>query len=65
MEKGTIKWFNPESNYGFIQRDNGDADVWVHGDEIEGNKGLNKGDNVTFEIKEGEGRPKATKVKLA
>ena len=65
MEKGTIKWFNPESNYGFIQRDNGDADVWVHGDEIEGDKNLNKGDNVTFEIQEGEGRPKATKVKLA
>ncbi|MDO8124860.1 MAG: cold shock domain-containing protein [Candidatus Hermodarchaeota archaeon] len=65
MEKGTIKWFNPESNYGFIQRDNGDADVWVHGDEVEANKFLNKGDNVTFEIKEGEGRPKATKVKIA
>lgn len=65
MEKGTIKWFNAETNYGFIQRENGDADVWVHGDEIEGSKSLNKGDHVTFELKEGEGRPKATKVKLA
>ena len=65
MEKGTIKWFNAASNYGFIQRDHGDADVWVHGDEIVGGKSLNKGDLVTFELKEGEGRPKATKVKLA
>ncbi|MHA2315045.1 MAG: cold shock domain-containing protein [Candidatus Hermodarchaeia archaeon] len=65
MEKGTIKWFNAESNYGFITRDNGDPDVWVHGDEVEGGKTLAKGDNVTFELKEDNGRPKAHKVKLA
>ena len=62
MEKGTIKWFNPESNYGFIKRENGDADVWFNGDVVEAKKPLEKGDNVTFELQEGNGRPKAAKV---
>jgi CspA family cold shock protein len=62
MENGTVKWFDPETNYGFIERENGDADVYVHGDDIEGGKSLNSGDNVTFELKEGNGRPKAAKV---
>jgi CspA family cold shock protein len=65
MENGTIKWFDPESNFGYIERGNGDIDVFVHGDEIEGGKALNAGDKVTFEIKEGEGRPKAKNVSKA
>ena len=62
MENGTIKWFDAERNYGFIARENGDSDVFVHGDDVEGGASLNAGDNVTFELKEGNGRPKAQKV---
>jgi CspA family cold shock protein len=61
-ENGTIKWFDADRNYGFIQRGNGDSDVFVHGDDIEGGIVLNIGDHVTFELKEGTGRPKAAKV---
>lgn len=62
MENGKIKWFDTERNYGFIERDNGDSDVFVHGDDVEGGTTLTTGDNVTFELKEGNGRPKARKV---
>jgi CspA family cold shock protein len=62
MENGTIKWFDSDRNYGFIKRDNGDSDVFVHGDDVEDGIVLNTGDNVTFELKEVTGRPKAAKV---
>lgn len=62
MENGTIKWFDAERNYGFIERENGDSDVYVHGDDVEGGAALNAGDPVTFELKDGNGRPKAQKV---
>ena len=65
MENGTIKWFDTDRNYGFIERENGDVDVFVHGEEIEGGNSLSAGDKVTFELKEGNGRPKATKVSKA
>ncbi|MFW9830481.1 MAG: cold-shock protein [Candidatus Thorarchaeota archaeon] len=61
MQKGIVKWFDLERNHGFIQRDN-DADVFVDGSVIEGGKPLNKGEHVNFELKEGDGRPKASRV---
>ncbi|MFW9934900.1 MAG: cold-shock protein [Promethearchaeota archaeon] len=63
MEKGTVKWFNPDRNYGFIERETG-TDVFVHGSEVEGFKILREGDKVTFEIEEGDRGLKATKVKI-
>ena len=63
MEKGTVKWFNPDRNYGFIERETGD-DVYVHGTQVEGNKTLKEGDKVTFEIEQGERGLRAVKVKL-
>ncbi len=63
MEKGTVKWFNPDRNYGFIERETG-SDVYVHGSEVEGNKTLKEGDKVTFEIEQGDRGPRAVKVKL-
>ena len=63
MEKGTVKWFNPDRNYGFIERETG-KDVFVHGNEVEGDKILKEGDKVTFEIEQGDRGPKAVKVKL-
>ena len=63
MEKGKVKWFNPDRNYGFIERESG-TDVFVHGTEVEGGKILKEGDSVTFEVEEGDRGLKAVKVKL-
>ena len=61
MEKGTVKWFNPSRNYGFIERETG-SDVFVHGSEVEGERELNEGDRVTFNVEEGDRGLKATQV---
>ena len=54
MEQGTVKWFNAEKGFGFIEREDGD-DVFVHFSAIEedGFKTLDEGQNVTFDIEEG------------
>jgi CspA family cold shock protein len=61
MEKGTVKWFNPDRNYGFIERETG-TDIFVHGSEVEDARLLKEGDRVSFNIEQGERGPKATKV---
>ncbi|UOQ93527.1 cold-shock protein [Halobacillus shinanisalinarum] len=63
MEKGTVKWFNAEKGYGFIQVEGGD-DVFVHFSAIqeEGFKSLEEGQTVTFEIVEGDRGPQAANV---
>ncbi|RQD67935.1 MAG: cold-shock protein [Tindallia sp. MSAO_Bac2] len=63
MEKGTVKWFNAEKGYGFISRENGE-DVFVHFSAItmDGFKTLDEGQEVEFEIVEGEKGPQATNV---
>jgi CspA family cold shock protein len=50
--EGTVKWFNNLKGYGFIGRDDGGADVFVHYSAIveDGYKRLDEGDRVTFEI---------------
>ncbi len=63
-EKGTVKWFNDSKGFGFISRESGDGDVFVHHTEIngEGFKTLNEGDKVTFEIEDSEKGPSAANV---
>lgn len=63
MENGTVKWFNAEKGYGFIQVENGD-DVFVHYSAIqeEGFKTLEEGQEVSFEIIEGDRGPQAANV---
>jgi CspA family cold shock protein len=61
MEKGTIKWFNPDRNYGFIERETG-TDVFVHGSEVEGAQLLKEGDRVNFKVEDGDRGLKATNV---
>jgi CspA family cold shock protein len=63
MPKGTVKWFNENKGFGFIQQEDG-PDVFAHFSEItgEGFKTLNEGDEVEFEITEGDKGPKATNI---
>jgi CspA family cold shock protein len=63
MPKGKVKWFNESKGYGFIEQENG-PDVFVHYSAIEdqGFKTLSEGQEVEFEIKQGEKGPQATKV---
>jgi CspA family cold shock protein len=52
MATGTVKWFNPTKGFGFIQPDDGGADVFVHISAVEraGMRSLNEGDKVSFEL---------------
>lgn len=61
--KGKVKWFNNAKGYGFIGRDDG-ADVFVHFSSIvsDGYKSLQEGDDVEFDIAQGEKGPQADKV---
>ncbi|NCB66874.1 MAG: cold-shock protein, partial [Bacilli bacterium] len=54
MEQGTVKWFNADKGFGFIERESGD-DVFVHFSAIqsEGFKSLEEGQAVTFSVEEG------------
>ena len=53
---GTVKWFNNEKGFGFITREDGQKDCFVHHTAIlaEGYRSLNEGDRVSFEVVEGQ-----------
>jgi len=54
MTTGTVKWFNPDKGYGFIQPDDGGKDVFVHATALEraGMRGLAEGQKVAFDTAE-------------
>jgi len=54
MAIGTVKWFNPDKGFGFIQPDNGGADVFVHISAVEraGMTNLVEGQKINFEIEQ-------------
>ncbi len=56
MAEGTVKWFSNEKGYGFIERGNGEADVFVHFSAINGDgyKSLTEGQRVSFEVVQGD-----------
>ncbi len=60
---GTVKWFNADKGFGFIEQENG-PDVFVHFRSIvgEGFKTLNEGQRVQFEVTQGQKGPQAEKV---
>ncbi|WP_095498917.1 cold-shock protein [Paraferrimonas haliotis] len=61
---GVVKWFNADKGYGFIQQENG-PDVFVHFRNIvsDGFKTLEEGQQVSFEIGQGQKGPQAENVK--
>ena len=56
MAEGTVKWFSNEKGYGFIERGNGEADVFVYFSAIAGDgyKSLTEGQRVSFEVVQGD-----------
>ncbi|MCT2183253.1 cold-shock protein [Brevibacterium casei] len=65
MTTGTVKWFNAEKGYGFIQPDDGSADVFTHYSAIEstGYRELVEGQNVEFESEMGQKGLQTTTVR--
>jgi cold shock protein len=63
MATGTVKWFNAEKGFGFIQQESG-SDVFVHYSAIQGEgfKTLEEGQSVSFDIEEGQRGPQAVNV---
>ncbi|MEN3822153.1 MAG: cold shock protein CspA [Staphylococcus xylosus] len=63
MKQGTVKWFNSEKGFGFIEVE-GENDVFVHFSAInqEGYKSLEEGQSVEFEVVEGDRGPQAANV---
>ncbi|MCL7748499.1 MULTISPECIES: cold-shock protein [Halalkalibacter] len=66
MQQGTVKWFNAEKGFGFIEVEGGD-DVFVHFSAIQGEgfKSLDEGQNVTFDVEQGQRGPQAVNVNKA
>ena len=67
LVNGTVKWFNSEKGYGFIEQENGGKDVFVHFRQINAANGydrasLNEGQKVTYEVGEGQKGPQAENV---
>ncbi len=62
--QGTVKWFNPSKGFGFITRDDGEKDCFVHHSAIQGSgfKTLNEGERVEFDVVQGDKGPAAENV---
>jgi CspA family cold shock protein len=66
MMRGTVKWFNGEKGYGFISKEDGTGDVFVHYSAIEGTgyRNLEEGQAVEFEVTQGQKGPQAQNVRV-
>ena len=66
MATGTVKWFNPEKGFGFIQPQDGGKDVFVHITAVQaaGIKNLNEGQRISYEVVTERGKEAAANLKL-
>ena len=66
MSNGTVKWFNAQKGYGFIQPDDGSKDVFVHISAVEraGLSSLNEGQRVEYELVSNRGKTSAENLKV-
>jgi CspA family cold shock protein len=66
MATGSVKWFNSQKGYGFIQPTGGGRDVFVHISAVEraGLSSLNEGQHVEFEIEDNRGKSSAVNLKI-
>lgn len=62
--KGTVKLFKSRKNFGFIETEDSDEDIFFHVSEIEGDS-IDEGTEVEFEQEDGDRGPKATDVQVA
>ncbi len=64
MPEGTVKWFNADKGFGFIQPEDGGDDLFVHFSAIQsqGYKSLDDGQRVSFSVGQGQKGPQATEV---
>jgi CspA family cold shock protein len=64
MASGTVKWFNSEKGFGFIEQDGGGPDVFAHYSNISGNgyRELVEGETVTFDVTQGQKGPQAENI---
>lgn len=64
MATGTVKWFNAQKGYGFIQPADGSKDVFVHVTAVQraGLTTLNEGQQVSFDVSDERGKPAATNL---
>ena len=67
MAVGTVKWFNAQKGYGFIQPDDGGKDVFVHISAVEraGLGSLNEGQKIRFDLVSDRGKQSAGNISLA
>jgi CspA family cold shock protein len=65
MATGTVKWFNTQKGYGFIQPEDGSKDVFVHISAVQraGLTGLNEGQRVSFDVLQERGKAAAGNLK--
>ena len=66
MATGTVKWFNAQKGYGFIQPADGGKDVFVHISAVEraGIGSLNEGQKISYDIQQERGKASAANLKL-
>jgi CspA family cold shock protein len=67
MATGTVKWFNPDKGFGFIQPEDGGKDVFVHITAVQaaGLQSLNENQRVTYEVVTERGKQAAANLRLA
>jgi len=65
MAIGTVKWFNTQKGFGFIQPDDGGKDVFVHITAVQnaGLRGLNEGQKISYDVMMERGKSAATNLK--